>query len=81
MGKGWRVLEKVPEGEKPVVGAGHLSASLSRTDFVDGKLTHDGDGVEATFRGGVHVLVIKRQPGGRVYDAEGRVFDASELSP
>jgi hypothetical protein len=82
MGKGWRVLDaRLPEGEKDVIGAGHMSASLSQYDFIEGKLTHNGDGVEATFRGGVHVLVVKRQPGGRVYDAEGRVFDASDLSP
>jgi len=63
-----------------VVGAGHTRASLSQYDFIEGKLTHNGDGVEATFRGGVHVLVVKKQPGGRVYDAEGQVFNASDFS-
>lgn len=74
-GTGWRPGGTTPEGKKPVSGAGHLVAGLSPSRFVDGRVIADGEGVEATFRGGLRVTVRKpdRSPG--------RVIDSSALSP
>jgi hypothetical protein len=75
-GTGWRPLyATTPEGDKPATGPGHITASLSPSDFIEGKLIHDGGGVEACFRGGVRVVVVK--PDTR----PSRVIDASALTP